>query len=189
MLHGVSGCQEAARAPRESEPMANLPIEHTITLNNVSTGEVDFLGYAGTTLQDSWLSQVTGTVGWELVASAPSGEDGWSLDWLSDPGDAVGTLVFQNQSTGWVSLVAIDENFDVLGSHIVSYAGETDPAFLPRIEGEGFFGEGVEGSFGPQLVAQFEVDAFSSPFSGAIDLIGLDEDGNIIQTQVVEGTT
>src|SRR5215207_7196153 len=106
--------------------MANLPIEHTITLNNVSTGEVDFLNYAGTTLQDSWLQQVPGTVGWEIVASAPAGEDGWSLNWLGDQqvqNEAVGTLVYQNQTTGWVSLVAIDENFDVLGSHIVSYAG------------------------------------------------------------------
>src|SRR5579864_7271664 len=107
-------------------PQFPVNIENDFTIQNNTTGQVDFLQFQGNTLTHSALFDY-GIAGWNIVSS--------------DTGPlGLFTLVAQNPATGVVDFLGLD-----ITGHLVS---SLMSSALPPIVGDGVFGNGVAGQVG-----------------------------------------
>jgi hypothetical protein len=137
-------------------PQLPVNIENDFTIQNNTTGQVDYLQFQGNTLTHS-ASFDYGIAGMNIVSSDPQGPLG------------VFTLVAQNPTTGLVDFLGLNNT-----GHLVSSA--TSSA-LPPIVGVGIFGNQVAGQSGAELVSQLA--------NGELDFLAFNSSGTLISSDLV----
>jgi hypothetical protein len=88
-------------------------------------------------------------------------------------GPALGSLVVQNQSSGFLDILNLDANGNLVGSTMSNVA-------VPHIVGEGFFNSSATGQVGPTLVSQLP--------DGELDMLAFNGSGQLIQSDLVTNT-
>lgn len=141
--------------------MANVPVntEHTLVMQNQTTGQVDFLKFNGTTLVSSFLKDY-GIAGWTVVANCDFNVDG------------APDLVVQNQSTGFLDFLYLNAAGNLIGSALSNVP-------VPTVHGAGFFGGGGSPS-GIDLVSQLA--------NGQLDILAFSAAGTLVRSDLIPGT-
>src|ERR1700722_13252273 len=135
--------------------MPQLPVnkENDFTIQNNTTGQVDYLQFQGNTLTHSTMFDY-GIAGMNIVSSDYTGPLGFY------------SLVAQNPTTGVADFLGLDSS-----GHLVSSAMSSS---LPPIVGYGTFGNSVAGQSGPELVSQLA--------NGQLDLLAFNSSGALISS-------
>jgi hypothetical protein len=137
-------------------PQLPVNIENDVTIQNNTTGAVDYLQFNGNTLTQSAMFNY-GIAGMNIVSSD-----------LGGPGYF--TLVAQSATTGVVDFLAIDG----AGNLVSSVMGN---ASLPPIIGQGEFGNPVAGQAGDEFVSQLA--------NGELDFLAFNDAGELIASDLV----
>jgi hypothetical protein len=133
--------------------------QHSVVIQNQTTGQVDFLRFSGSQLQSSVLRDY-GIAGWRIAANGDFNGDG-------NP-----DLVAQNNTTGQLDFLYLNASGNLIGSAL--------SAFVPRVVGAGVFGASVPGQSGPELVSQLP--------SGVLDILGFNASGALIASDLIGST-
>lgn len=133
--------------------------QHSVVIQNQTTGQADFLRFNGNVLQSSVLRDY-GIAGWTIVANGDFNGDG-------NP-----DLVAQNQSTGQLDFLYLNATGNMIGSALSSV--------VPHVVGAGVFGSPVPGQVGPELVSQLA--------NGQLDILGFNASGQLIASDLIAGT-
>src|SRR5580700_1344972 len=137
-------------------PQLPVNIENDFTIQNNTTGQVDYLQFQGNTLTQSAMFDY-GIAGMNIVSGDFGGPTGKF------------TLVAQSPTTGMVDFLGLDNT-----GHLVSSAMSSA---LPLIVGDGFFGAAVAGQVGPELVSQLP--------NGQLDILAFNSSGTLISSDLV----
>jgi hypothetical protein len=137
-------------------PQLPVNIENDFTIQNNTTGQVDYLQFQGNTLTHSTMFDY-GIAGMNIVSSDYTGPLGFY------------SLVAQNPTTGVADFLGLDSS-----GHLVSSAMSSS---LPPIVGYGTFGNSVAGQSGPELVSQLA--------NGQLDLLAFNSSGALISSDLV----
>jgi hypothetical protein len=137
-------------------PQLPVNIENDVTIQNNTTGQVDYLQFQGNTLTQSALFDY-GIAGWNIVSSDFNGPTG------------LFTLVAQNPTTGLVDFLGLDRNGNLVSSLMSSS--------LPPIVGHGFFGSPVPSQSGNELISQLA--------NGELDFLAFNSSGKLIASDLV----
>jgi hypothetical protein len=142
--------------------MPNLPvsIENDITVQNNTTGQVDYLQFQGNMLTHSAMFDY-GITGMNIVSSDENGPTGPF------------TLVAQDPTTGNVDFLGLN-----ISGHLISSAMSNVP--LPHIVGSGIFGTPVAGQVGQELVSQLA--------DGSLDILAFNAAGTLLASDLVAGS-
>lgn len=133
--------------------------QHSVVIQNQTTGQVDFLRFNGSQLQASVLRDY-GISGFSIVANGDFNGDG-------NP-----DLVAQNNTTGQLDFLFLNATGNLTGSAL--------GAFVPHVVGAGVFGASVPGQSGPELVSQLA--------NGQLDILGFNASGALIASDLIAGT-
>jgi len=133
--------------------------QHSVVIQNQTTGVVDFLRFNGSTLQSS-LTRDYGLNGWHVVANGDFN------------GDTIPDLVAQNNSTGQLDFLYLNATGNLVASAL--------SAAVPHVVGAGFFGGTVPGQSGPTLVSQLA--------NGQLDMLGYNASGALIASDLIANT-
>src|SRR5438045_9364537 len=98
--------------------------QHSVVIQNQTTGRIDFLRFNGSTLQASVLRDY-GIGGWNVVANGDFGGPGGIADGFRD-------LVIQNQATGQLDFLWLNASANLIGSAL--------GPVVPHVVGSGIFG-------------------------------------------------
>lgn len=134
--------------------------QHSVVIQNQTTGQVDFLRFNGSQLQASDLRDYHIGSGWMIVANGDFNGDGHP------------DLVTQNQSTGQLDFLYLDAAANLTASAL--------SAFVPHVVGGGFFGSNAVGQTGPTLVSQLA--------NGQLDMLGFNASGALIASDLIANT-
>jgi hypothetical protein len=139
--------------------MPNLPvsIENDITVQNNTTGQVDYLQFQGNMLTHSAMFDY-GITGMNIVSGDVNGPLG------------LFTLVAQSPTTGAVDFLGLNAT-----GQLISSAMSNVP--LPHIIGAGLFGAPVAGQVGEELVSQLA--------DGSLDFLAFNAAGTLIASDLV----
>jgi hypothetical protein len=142
--------------------MANVPVntEHTLVMQNQTTGQVDYLKFNGATLVGSSLHDY-GIAGWTVVANGDFNGDGHP------------DLVVQNQSTGFLDFLFLNASANLIGSAVSNVS-------VPTVHGGGFYGFATGAGSSIDLVSQLP--------NGQLDFLALSTAGTLIRSALVPGT-
>jgi hypothetical protein len=141
--------------------------QHSVVIQNQTTGQVDFLRFNGSTLQASALRDY-GIAGWNVVANGDFGGPAGTADGFQD-------LVVQNQASGQLDFLWLNASANLIGSAL--------GPVVPRVVGSGaFFGpDGVPtGQVGNTIVSQLA--------NGQLDFLGFNGHGGLIASDLVANT-
>jgi hypothetical protein len=138
-------------------PQLPVNIENDVTIQNNTTGQVDYLQFQGNTLTHSAMFDY-GIAGMNIVSSDFAGPTGTF------------TLVAQSPTTGLVDFLGINPATGNLASSAMSSA-------LPPIVGAGLFGSPVAGQAGGELVSQLA--------NGELDFLAFNSSGALISSDLV----
>jgi hypothetical protein len=131
-----------------------------ITVQNNTTGQIDYLQFQGSTLVHS-----------DAVSYTPPG---WDVGAQGDFGGPAGRdLVTQNQSTGFVDILQLDKTGKLIGS-VTSNVG------VPNIVGQGTFNSFAPSEVGPTLVSQLP--------NGELDMLAFNGSGQLIHSDLIANT-
>jgi hypothetical protein len=133
--------------------------QHSVVIQNQTTGVVDFLRFNGSTLQSS-LTRDYGLAGWHIVANGDFN------------GDNNPDLVAQNNTTGQLDFLYLNATGNLVSSAL--------SAAVPHVVGAGFFGSSALGQSGPTLVSQLA--------NGQLDFLGFNATGGLIASDLVANT-
>jgi len=133
--------------------------QHSVVIQNQTTGQVDFLRFSGSQLQSSVLRDY-GIAGWHIAANGDFNGDG-------NP-----DLVAQNNTTGQLDFLYLNASGNLIGSAL--------GAFVPHVVGAGVFGASVPGQSGPELVSQLP--------NGVLDILGFNASGALIASDLIGST-
>ncbi len=139
-------------------PLPPVSPLNDVTIQNDTTGQVDYLQFQGSTLiHSNQLDYGMGT-GWNIVGHGPllNAKEG---------------LVAQNASTGVVDFLGLDGSGNLVSSAL--------SGAFPRIIGEGIFG----GPLPDQITTT--VDYVSQLANGELDFLGFDQSGALISSDLV----
>jgi hypothetical protein len=134
--------------------------QHSVVIQNQTTGQVDFLRFNGSQLQASDLKDYHIGAGWTIVANGDFN------------GDGNADLVLQNHTTGQLDFLYLNASADLVAS--------ATSAFVPHVVGGGFFGGNVPGQSGPTLVSQLA--------NGQLDMLGFNASGALIASDLIANT-
>jgi hypothetical protein len=136
-------------------PNLPLPLQQDVVIQNHTTGQVDFLEYAGNTLVASNLKDYGLGSDFKVVGSAAH---------------AGGSeLVTQSQTSGAVDLLFLDANANLVGSAMGTA--------VPHIVGLANDFNAGGGQVGPAAVAQLA--------DGSLDLLGFNANGILVQSDLI----
>ena len=141
--------------------------QHSVVIQNQTTGQVDFLRFNGSSLQASVLRDY-GIAGWNVVANGDFGGPGGTADGFQD-------LVVQSQATGQLDFLWLNASANLIGSAL--------GPVVARVVGSGaFFGpDGVPtGQVGNTIVSQLA--------NGQLDFLGFNGHGGLIASDLVANT-
>src|SRR4051812_3957053 len=133
--------------------------QHSVVIQNQTTGQVDFLRFNGSALQASVLRDY-GIGGWNVVANGDFGGPAGTADGFQD-------LVVQSQATGQLDFLWLNASANLIGSAL--------GPVVPHVVGSGvFFGSGVApaGQVGNTIVSQLA--------NGQLDFLGFNGHGGVI---------
>jgi len=133
--------------------------QHSVVIQNQTTGQVDFLRFNGSQLQASVLRDY-GISGFSIVANGDFNGDG-------NP-----DLVAQNNTTGQLDFLFLNATGNLTSSAL--------GAVVPHVVGAGVFGAPVPGQSGPELVSQLA--------NGQLDILGFNASGALIASDLIAGT-
>jgi hypothetical protein len=136
--------------------------QHSVVIQNQTTGVVDFLRFNGSTLQSS-VTHDYGLAGWHVVGNGDFNGDGHP------------DLVAQNIATGQLDFLFLN----AAGSLISSALGPV----VPHAVGVGVFfdGGGVPaGQVGPSVVTQLA--------NGQLDILGFNATGGLVASDLIANT-
>jgi hypothetical protein len=142
--------------------------QHSVVIQNQTTGQVDFLRFNGSSLQASALRDY-GIAGWNVVANGDFGGPAGTADGFID-------LVVQNQSSGQLDFLWLNGSANLIGSAL--------GPVVPHVVGSGFFGGPTftvpTGQVGNTIVSQLA--------NGQFDFLGFNGHGGLIASDLVANT-
>jgi hypothetical protein len=146
--------------------MASAPAITYSVIQNAATGAVDYLQFNGTSLVQSAMFNYI-SPGWKIVAGGMYN------------GDTNPDLVAQNQSTGQVDFLYLDQGGNLIGSAM----SNTNVA---PIHGQGWFG--IEDNTYLFSSGQSGLPLVSQTSDGSIDLLAFSESGQLLGSDLVPNT-
>ena len=135
--------------------------QHSVVIQNQTTGVVDFLRFNGSTLVNSFTRDY-GLAGWTIVGNG-------------DLGDGNPDLVAQNNATGQLDFLHLSPT----GTLVSSALGPV----VPHAVGLGVFFDGggaPAGQVGPSLVTQLP--------NGQLDILGFNAAGGLVASDLIANT-
>jgi hypothetical protein len=137
--------------------------QHSVVIQNQTTGQVDFLRFDGSQLQASVLRDY-GLSGWTVIGSGDFN------------GDGNADLVTQNNSSGQLDFLFLNATGNLTGSALSNVP-------VPHAVGVGVFfdsGPAPAGQVGPSVVTQLA--------NGQLDILGFNASGALVASDLIAGT-
>jgi hypothetical protein len=139
-------------------PDLPLPLQQFVTVQNDTTGQVNYLNFHGNTLVGSSLKDYGLGSPWKVVGSSFLNADGFP------------DLVAQNANTGQVDFLFLDANANLIGSALGSVG-------MPHIVGNGLDFGTVPGQVGNTMVSQLP--------NGQLDFLAFNASAQLISSQLL----